>query len=109
MRDFVKCFLLCFQSFAKHNKQAHRANKASNASNVDMRLARLRTHDNGKRGDEKNKNGKGKNNKEFHNGEKVAFYQLTRKYFFLFFIYFFCVMAHFFVDKSLTENAFFIC
>jgi hypothetical protein len=61
-----------------------------------MRLARLRTHDNGKRGDEKNKNGKGKNNKEFHDGEKVAFRELTRKYFFLFFIYFFLCHGAFF-------------
>jgi hypothetical protein len=67
----------------------------------------LRTHDNGKRGDEKNKNGKGKNNKEFHDGEKVAFYQLTRKYFFLFFIYFFLCHGAFFCWQKSNRKRFF--
>jgi hypothetical protein len=63
---------------------------------MDMSLARLRSRDDCESGNGKNEGGKGKDNKVFHDAQRVAFRELTRKVFFLFFIYFFLCHSVFF-------------
>ena len=64
---------------------------------MDMSLARLRSRDDCESGGGKNEGGKCKDNKVFHDAQRVAFRELTRKYFFLFFIYFFLCHSVFFL------------
>lgn len=80
---------------------------------MDMSLTRLRSRDDCESGGGKNEGGKCKDNKVFHDAQRVAFRELTRKYFFLFFNLFFVSWRDFFVDtmrgESLTvfSNSFF--